>query len=124
VIRQQGIELKVKRHEFKLVALRYATVTGTLLDKAQAPLTNCRLGLVPSNRVHAFMATTNERGQFKFEQVESGECAFALVGDGGLLWKRDTIQVKAEETLELGVLAAAVDRAALQDDQENASLEK
>jgi len=58
--------------------------------------------------------------------VNPGEYVVALVEDGGLLFKSDTIQVKAEETLALGVLATGIDPAAPKrdDDGENAALAK
>jgi len=131
-ISQQRVELKVKRHEFKLVALRCATVTGTLLDKTQGPLTDRRLSLVPSNRLrllenpkharfafrNASTATTDERGQFRFEGVNPGEYAVALMGSKGLLFKSDTIEVEAEETLSMGAVATTIHPAVLKRDDD------
>jgi len=130
VISQQAMDLEAKRHEFKLVALRCATVSGTLLAKAEVPLAGCRLCLVPSNRFRLLknanlaryatrntpLTTTDKRGQFKFELVQPGEYAMAIVGEEGLRWKSDTVQVEAEEELRMGVLTTQVDIAVLKRD--------
>lgn len=130
VISQQAMDLEAKRHEFKLVALRCATVSGTLLAKAEVPLAGCRLCLVPSNRFRLLknanlaryatrntpLTTTEKHGQFKFELVQPGEYAMAIVGEEGMRWKSDTVQVEAEEELRMGVLTTQVDIAVLKRD--------
>lgn len=132
VISQQSMELEAKRHEFKLVARRCATVSGTLLDQAEVPLVDGRLALVPSHRFcllanpklayfasrNAPIMTTDKHGQFKFELVDPGKYALVLVNDERLHWKSDTIRVEAEDTLALGVLRTKVDPAMLNRDDD------
>jgi hypothetical protein len=143
-ISQPSIELKVKRHEFKIVALRCAHVTGTLLGKDDVPLTDCGLGLVPSNRLRMLenpkqarfalrrvpMVTTDENGEFVFEQVHPGEYAVVLMEENKVLYKSEMVEVEAEETLKMGSLATKVDPRALKrdddvlDDEDGAVQEK